>query len=180
MVQRPHVVDAVGEFHEDDADVIHHRQQHLPEVFGLPLFGGLERDGADLRDALDDVRHLRPEAFGDDLDGGERVLDDIVQEPCGNRDNVELQVRQEIGNLERMNHVRLTGMPHLSLVLERGEDVRPAQQLEIGIRAVGANLLEEILEANHGTRCLNPVWRCDSSHHRTADWTTAQTGVCVA
>ena len=110
-----------------------------------PIFG----------DALDDVGHLRPEAFGDDLDGGERVLDHVVEEPCGDRDNVELQVRQEVGHLERMNHVRLTGMPDLALVLESGEDVRPAQQLEIGIRAVRANLLKEILEANHGARCLN-------------------------
>ena len=38
VVQRPHVMETVGELDEDDANVIHHRQQHLAEVLGLPLF----------------------------------------------------------------------------------------------------------------------------------------------
>jgi hypothetical protein len=61
MVERPHVVKPVGQLHEDDADVIHHRQEHLPEVLGLPLLARGEADGADLGHALDDVRHFRPE-----------------------------------------------------------------------------------------------------------------------
>ena len=84
------------------------------------------------------------------LDGGERVLDDVVEQAGGDRDDVELQVGQEIGHLERVHHVRLARMAHLSLVLEGGEDVGAAQQLEIGIRAVRPDLLEQILEANHG------------------------------
>ncbi len=36
-VKRPHVVQAIPELHEDDADVIHHGQEHLSEVFGLAL-----------------------------------------------------------------------------------------------------------------------------------------------
>ena len=34
---RPHVVEPVGELDEDDADVVRHRQEHLPDVLGLLL-----------------------------------------------------------------------------------------------------------------------------------------------
>ena len=45
-------------------------------------------------------------------------------------------------------------MAHLSLVLEGREDVGPPEQLEIGVRVVAPDLLEQILEANHEKRCL--------------------------
>ena len=38
VLQRPHVVQTVGEFDEDDANIVDHRQQHLAHVFGLLLF----------------------------------------------------------------------------------------------------------------------------------------------
>jgi hypothetical protein len=37
VMQRAHVVKPVRQLHQDDPDVIHHRQQHLPVVFRLPL-----------------------------------------------------------------------------------------------------------------------------------------------
>ena len=40
MVERAHVVQAVGQLQQDDPDVIYHRQQHLAEVFGLAFFTG--------------------------------------------------------------------------------------------------------------------------------------------
>ena len=42
VVQRPHVVQPVGELDEDDADVVHHRQEHLAEALGLPLLARRE------------------------------------------------------------------------------------------------------------------------------------------
>src|SRR5215472_6382838 len=58
MVERAHVVHPIGELDEDDADVVHHREQHLAEVLRLPLFGRRKRNRADLRDAFDDMRHV--------------------------------------------------------------------------------------------------------------------------
>ena len=37
VVERPHVVRAVGELDQDDADVARHREDHLAEVLGLLL-----------------------------------------------------------------------------------------------------------------------------------------------
>ena len=92
---------------------------------------------------------------------GQRVLDDVVEQAGGDRDDVELHVGQEVGDLERVDQVGLARMAHLSLVLERREDVGPPQQLEVGVRAVGPDLLEQILEANHGNRCLSHVCAMD-------------------
>ena len=154
VLERPHVVQPVGELDQDDADVVHHRQQHLAEVLGLALLARRERNGADLGDALDDVGDFGAEELGDALGRGQRVLDDVVQQAGGDGHDVELHVGQDVGDLERMDQVRLAGMADLPLVLERREDVRPPQQLEVGLRAVAPHFLEQRLESNHERRCL--------------------------
>jgi hypothetical protein len=46
-------------------------------------------------------------------------------------------------------------MADLSPVLERRKHVGAAQQLDVGGRAVGPDLFQQIFEADHGKRCLN-------------------------
>ena len=43
VLQGAHVVEAVRELHQDDADVVHHGQEHLAVGLGLALLGGGER-----------------------------------------------------------------------------------------------------------------------------------------
>ena len=146
---------AVGELDEDDADVVDHREQHLAEVLRLTLLARRKRDGADLGDALDDVGDLGAEELPDALDRGQRVFDDVVQEAGGNGDGVELHVGQKVGDRERVDEVGLARMADLSPVLEGREDVGPPEQLDVGVRAVGPDFFEQVLEANHENRCLN-------------------------
>ena len=80
VLDRPHVVQAVGELDEDDADVLRHRDDHLPVVLGLRLLAALEADPRQLGDALDEVRDLRAELRAELLHVRARVLDDVVQE----------------------------------------------------------------------------------------------------
>ena len=61
MLQRAHIVQPVGQLDDDDANVRHHRQQHLANVFRLAVFAIGELDLVDLGDAFDDVRHLLAE-----------------------------------------------------------------------------------------------------------------------
>ena len=149
MMQRPHVVEPVGQLHQDHADVIDHGQQHLAEIFRLPLFARGELNRAELRDALDDMRDVGAEKLLDTLDWRLRVFDDVVEQPRGDGNDVELHVREEIGNLERMDEVRLPRVADLSLVLEGGEDVRPPQHLNIGLGVDRPDLFDEVLEPNH-------------------------------
>ena len=150
VAERPHVVQPVGQLDEDDAHVVDHRQQHLAEVLCLPLLARRERDGADLRHALDDVGHLGTEEVADVLDGGERVLDDVVQQAGRDGDVVEPHVGDERGDLEGMGDVLLAGAPHLPRVLEGRELVGAPQQVGVGIGVVRADAADEVVEADHG------------------------------
>ena len=102
-----------------------------------------------LRDALDDVGDLRAEQLLDAVDGGQRVFDDVVQQARRDGHGVQAHVREDVRDFERVDEVWLAGVAHLSLVLHRREDVGPPQQLDVGFRCVTANLLDQILEANH-------------------------------
>ena len=78
--QRAHVVQPVGELDEDDADVLRHRQEHLPDVLGLLLLVAVGAELRQLGDAVDEVGDLGPEAL---LDVGEAVLGvlgDVVEQ----------------------------------------------------------------------------------------------------
>ncbi len=58
--QGPHVVEAVGELDEDDADVLGHRQEHLPDVLGLLLLVAQRAEPGQLGDAVDEQGDLAP------------------------------------------------------------------------------------------------------------------------
>ena len=155
MVQRPHVVQAVGELDQDDADVVDHRQQHLAEVLRLALLARRELDRAELGHPFDDVGDVGAEQLPDPLDRRLGVLDDVVEQAGGDGDDVELHVGEQVGDLERMHEVGLARMPHLSLVLEGRKDVRAPQQFGVGVRIAGAHLFDEVLEPDHECRCLS-------------------------
>ena len=52
-VQRPHVVQPVGNLDEDDPDVVAQREQHLPEVLRLGALCGIE-NSRNLGQPIDD------------------------------------------------------------------------------------------------------------------------------
>ncbi len=69
--------------------------------------------------------------------------------------DVEPQVGQDVGDLERMHEVGLARPAHLALVLVGGEHVGPPQQLGIGVRVGGPHLLDEVFEPDHGKSVSN-------------------------
>ena len=78
--QRAHVVEPVGELDEDDADVLRHGQEHLADVLGLLL---LVRQGAELGElghAVDEARHVGPEALLEVAEVVVGVLGDVVEQ----------------------------------------------------------------------------------------------------
>jgi hypothetical protein len=95
-VERPHVVQAVGELDENDPCVLRDRQQELAVVLDLPLLRGVEREVADLRQPVDDLGDLAPELALDVLDRDGRVLDDVVDQSARDRHGVELKVGEDL------------------------------------------------------------------------------------
>ena len=72
--ERAHVVHAVGELDHDDADVAHHRQQHLAEALRLSLLAVLELDLVEFADAVDQFGHHLAEDRRDFGLGGRACL----------------------------------------------------------------------------------------------------------
>ena len=77
---RAHVVRAIGELHENDAQVLGHREQHLAEALGLRLGRAIELEVVDLADAVDEQRDVVAEPLLDLRQCAGRVLDDVVQQ----------------------------------------------------------------------------------------------------
>ena len=90
VLDRAHVVQPVGELDQDHADVLGHRDDHLPVVLGLGLLARLELDARQLRDAVDELRDLVAELVANVVERRVGVLDDVVQQRGGDRLLVEL------------------------------------------------------------------------------------------
>src|SRR6266508_192546 len=147
-VERPHVVGPVGELDEQDADVLRHRDDHLAEVLGLLLLLGVRgRELGELRDAVDEVRDLRAEQLGDLLLRREGVLDRVVEEPGDDGRFVELQLREDACDLERVDEVRLAGLAELTRVDLRAVDVGLLDEVEVGGGMVGRNPVEDVVQS---------------------------------
>ena len=120
----------VGEFDDDDADVIDHGEQHLADVFGLTGFGSEQVEAADFGGAFDEAGDIGAELFGD---GGERnfgVFDDVVEQCGAERSDVELHVREDVGYFDGMREERFAGQAGLRFVLLGGEIVGAAEEFE--------------------------------------------------
>ena len=107
--QRAHVVQAVGELDDDDADVLGHRHEHLAQVLDLRVFLRLVGDARQLGDAVDELRDLGAEFLGDLFARDDRVLDHVVEEGGGDRRAVHLHDRP--GSRRRRAGARCTTRP---------------------------------------------------------------------
>ena len=117
MLQRAHVVQAVGQLDEHHADVVDHGQDHLADALGLGFFARGEIDFADLGDALDDVRDLLAEFPADVVDGERGVFDGVVQQAGGDGGGVEAHFGQHGRDFQGMHEVGLARGAALALVM---------------------------------------------------------------
>ena len=124
-----HVVQPVGELDEDDPEVLRHRDHHLPDVFGLLLLVGAQRDPAELGDAVDEPRHLGTELPLDLVGGQVCVLHRVVEQGGRDRRGVQLEVGEDRRHLQRVVDVVLAGQPALARMGRGGPLVRLADHL---------------------------------------------------
>ena len=82
-LDRPHVVESVGQLHQHHPDVLRHGDEHLADVLGLRLFGAVEGDFLELGDARDQLADRRPEALLQVGDGKVGVLHRVVEDGGG-------------------------------------------------------------------------------------------------
>ena len=146
VLDRPHVVQAVGELDEDDPRVVRHRDDHLAVVLGLSLLAALEVDPRQLRDAFDEPRDLVAELRAHLLDRRVGVLDDVVQERRGQGRVVSVQAGEDAGDAERVGDEVFSASAVLALVRAAGERVGALDQVSVDLRVVRGDVVQQSLE----------------------------------
>ena len=109
-----HIVEAIGQLHQDDPDILHHGQNHFSEILCLVFFRGSKSNLADFGHPIDQLDDFIPKVLPDLLEGGECVLHTIVEKSGCHGGNIEFELSQDSGDLQRMNEVRLSGKADLS------------------------------------------------------------------
>ena len=82
-LDRPHVVEPVGQLHQHHSDVLGHGDEHLADVLRLRLLGAVEGDLLELGDARHQLADRRPEALLQVRDGQVGVLHRVVEDGGG-------------------------------------------------------------------------------------------------
>ena len=101
-MQGLHVVQTVSELDEQHPDVLGHRQYELAKILGLFRLIGLQLDARQLGHAVDEPADFRAEQPLDVVEGGDCVLDRVVQEAGHDRGAVELHLGEDAGDLDRV------------------------------------------------------------------------------
>ena len=147
IFERAHVVQAIGQLDQHHAHVVDHGQKHLANVLGLARFGSEQIEAADLRDAFDQAGHVGTKFGGKLFESDFRVFDDVVKDRGAERGRVELHIRQEMGDFNRMGEIGFARKADLAVMMFGGEIVGAAKEVEIVARAILANLVDQLDEA---------------------------------
>src|SRR5438552_3302124 len=143
-VQRPHVVEPLGELDDDDPGVARDRHQQLAIVLGLFFGGRTEVQRGDLREAVDKIGDFVAEVPPQHVQGDVGVLDDVVQQRRRDRRRIHLLLSQNRRDGHAMRHEIVPGQTLLSLLRLRADPVGTRQDVEI----------EAVVLRRHGPRAL--------------------------
>ena len=149
-LQRAHVVQPVGQFDQDDADVLGHGQDHFADILRLGLFLGFKRNKADLGHAVHNVGHFLAEKAFKLIHRGLGVLHGIVQEPGGDAGGVKTHVGQDVGGFQRMGQIGFAGKPHLPGMGGSGKHVRLGDNRLFLLGEVDGGFIQDFVNTDHG------------------------------
>ncbi len=138
-----HVVEAIGEFNDDDANIAGHGEEHFAEALGLAVFAVGETDFAEFGDAVNATCDVFAEFFANFFEFDRRVFDDVVQQAGFNADEIHLHVGQDVGDSERMGDVGFARFAFLGAVLLGGKPIGEVERRQIFLGAEETHLLFE-------------------------------------
>ena len=154
VMERTHVVQAVGELHQQHADVGRHGEYQLAQVLGLLGALGLDFQPAELGDAIDQARDVFAEHARDLVTRGVGVLDRVVQQAGDDRRGVELHLGQDAGHFDGMREIRIARRTQLAAVLLQAIDIGTVERVLVRFRIVGLYTFNEFELTDHGNRPL--------------------------
>ncbi len=106
-VQRPHVMQAVSQLDQYDADILCHRKEHFPVILRLYFLFCRIGKFAQLCYAIHQYGNFLAEQAGNILIAVHGVLDNVVQYARNDGFSVQFQFRQNIGYLQWMDDIWL-------------------------------------------------------------------------
>jgi hypothetical protein len=142
VLEGAHVVEAVGELDDDDADVADHGEEHLADIFGLVVFAIGKLDLVEFGDAFNDVGDLFAEALLDLFGGDVGILYRVVQQAGGDGGGVHFEISEDQADLQRVDDVGFARGALLPFVLLQTEMPCLANDFEI----VGGPVFVDFLE----------------------------------
>ena len=77
-IERSHIMDSIGKFDDDDADILTHRDEHFSKTLDRALFSAIF-ELADLAESSADMRYLVSEFCTDIVDSPRSILRDIMK-----------------------------------------------------------------------------------------------------
>ena len=146
VLERAHVVQAVRKLDHDDADVLGHREEHLAVALELRLFLRFILQAAEFRHAVDEHRDLVAEHLLHLVVRVNCVLDDIVQESRADGRIVEVQLREDLGDVQRVDDVRLPRHARLPGMGLSREFIGAPDEVEVGLRRIRFDSVEDVLD----------------------------------
>jgi hypothetical protein len=149
VVQRPHIVQPVGELDQQHPDVVGHRQQELAQILGGAFVLGLRLDLRQLGHPIDEPRHAGPKQPLDLFRGGNRVLDRVVEDAGGDRLGVELQFGEDARDFDRMAKIGVAGRAELRPVRLHRKHIGAVEQVLVGVGVVREDAIDEFVLAQH-------------------------------
>ena len=105
ILQGPHVVEPVGQFDQDNPDILDHGKNHLSEIFGLIFFRRSNGDAADLCQTIDQLGDFVTEVFPYLFKGGQCILHGIMKEAGGHAGDIQLELSQDSGHFHGMDQI---------------------------------------------------------------------------
>ena len=144
-MQRAHVVQTVGELHEQNAHIVGDREQELAEILRLLGFLGDEIELLQLGQAVDQRADIGAEHLVDLAARRRRILDRVVQQRGRDGGVVELQIGQDRRHFERMGKIRIARRALLLAMRLHGVDIGAVEQGFVGIGIVAADPVEQFV-----------------------------------
>ena len=153
ILERPHVMKAIGKLNQNDADILNHRKEHLAEVLRLHFLLRLrlirivpgKLDLLQLGHAVHKVGNVGSELLLNLILGINGILDHVMQKSCRDGLLIHFQVSQNNGNIQRMNDVRLSALALLALMRLSRKLVRLFNHGNIITRVIFAHTNQKVL-----------------------------------
>ena len=140
-----HVVQPVGQLHQDHPQVLGHRHEQFAEVLGLLALAIAQLQVRQLRDAIHKLRDLIAELLRNLAVGRAGVFNRVVEKCRYDRCVIKLLLRKDRSDGNRMGEIRLTGMTRLPLVHVAPIGKGAADQRLVGVWVVGLNEAKQII-----------------------------------